>query len=420
MNRGFFILLVLILNMNLVFSSKNIPDECIFVSSSDKNNLNLIDGPKVVLQKYINSQGNEEILMFFYEKDKSQGDIGALRLILNYKKSEDVYSFWSTNLNECKENENGCREYFIKKDIPEICRRSGLEIIRPIPSKEGIEEKLKGINIIDNCANLPKEPSYCSDNIFIRGIGKFYYFLKSIFNPELKSLDLNECKKINIVITGQGFINEQEKGEFTDLAREAIIEGFFKNDVISSNAFRFNFYLLDPSNDFNCATNCLGIDRALCCDNTKIINKVSECPNDFVYVFVNSNKDAGSSTGVISMSTSFNFDPGVVEHELIGHGVGDLRDEYVDEYFRTIGEKPERNCYGDKSCRAWCKSSDDCIIGTGCFEGCELSEWYRPHRTSFMKVSGREIGRYNEILICERIKEFTNKVSGYCNEIGVE
>ena len=420
MKLGILILIILIFNLSLIYANR-IPDECIASSSNDKNNLDLNDGPKVVLQKYLKENNKEEALMFFYEENMDE--FGALKLILNYKEvGDDVYSFKAKDKVECDKDD--CEEYFVKKEISDKCRRFNLEI-RLMPSEEGIKKEVKELKIYEGCEDITKEEaSLCSNELIIRGLGRIYYFFKYInyklnlgSEPVAFTPDLSICKKINIVVAGQGFLSDSEKENFRELANKAIINGFFKNDVMISNAFRFNFYLLDPGKDFNCRSSCQGIQRALCCDYSKITKEISKCPNDFIYVIVNSDDDAGSTSGVISASTSGAFDEGVVEHELIGHGVGDLRDEYVDDdYFKRIDVRAERNCYGDNSCRDWCENNK-CIEGTSCIKGCEMSTWFRPHLSSFMRVSGEEIGRYNEKLICERIKKITKVVSGYCEEI---
>ncbi|MBI2499767.1 hypothetical protein HYV88_05985 [Candidatus Woesearchaeota archaeon] len=422
MKKAILFIIIFLFSLKLVYSANELISECISKSSTDKDNLNLVDGPEVVLQKYIKENNEEEVLMFFY--DENEEEIGNLKLILNYKKlSNNLYSFFAKNEEECNENEPGCKEYFVKKIIPDKCRRFGLEL-RLEPSKEIIKEEIKDLSVFDNCNNLKEYNSFCSDSIIIRGMNRAFYFFKYLahkLNPSLEPIpfspDLSLCKRINIVITGQGFNSYEEKNNFRKLADEAILNGVFRNDLLVSNAFRFNFYLLDPENDFSCVNNYLNIERALYCDYSKIINSISKCPNDFVLVLVNSNEDAGSTSGTISATTLGGFDPGVIEHELIGHGIGDLRDEYVDDdYFKIFEEKAERNCYENNNCKPWCKNGE-CIVGTSCIKGCELSDWYRPHENSFMKISGKEIGKYNEILICKRIKELTNKVSKYCEEI---
>src|SRR3989344_3984504 len=109
MKLGILILIILILDISLIYANR-IPDECIASSSNDKNNLDLNDGPKVVLQKYLKENNKEEALM----------------LILNYKElGDDVYSFKAKDKVECDKDD--CEEYFVKKEISDKCRRFNLE-----------------------------------------------------------------------------------------------------------------------------------------------------------------------------------------------------------------------------------------------------------------------------------------------------
>ncbi|MEK6934726.1 MAG: hypothetical protein AABW46_02500 [Nanoarchaeota archaeon] len=424
MKRGILVLLFLILNMALVLSV-DIPDECIVESSSDIN-LDLKDGPKVLLQKYSNIQGDEEVIMYFYDENiLEKDDIGALKLILNYKKiDEGVFSFFAIGLNECNKDDVGCQEYFIKKIIPESCRRIKIEeLVQLRPPEVIVEEEIEDLRFFDSCSDLPQEITSCPKNVFIRGANSLFLYIKynlqAFFDSsvEVPSFEeLNDCKRINIVITGEGFNSNEEKEEFVNLAKKAIRDGIFRNEVMLSNVYKFNIYLLDPDKNLGCEPGYSGIERALYCDLGKIKKAVTECPNDFVLVLVNSEKDGASYVSNIAMSTSGAFDVEVIEHELIGHAVGDLRDEYWDDsYYGVRDILPERNCYVSSSCIPWC-DGNECLDDTGCYNGCMRSNWYRPHSNSFMRSVGKEIGSYNERLICERIKDLTGKSSRYCDK----
>ncbi|MBI2138317.1 hypothetical protein HYU13_01910 [Candidatus Woesearchaeota archaeon] len=176
-------------------------------------------------------------------------------------------------------------------------------------------------------------------------------------------------------------------------------------EPFSLNREKINIHRIDRFEDLGCT-----VGDYVKCDEFLVKKAASFCPNDFVIILVSRTKIAdflrpirsSSVSNMAKINTADN--PSVLLHE-IGHAIGGLADEYVDEqYYRNAGLNIPSfpNC-DVSSCSKWAG-----IEGTGCFSGCSLNEFYRPTDNSIMRsLQVKRFGPRNEDILIKRLKKYS-------------
>ena len=229
----------------------------------------------------------------------------------------------------------------------------------------------------------------------------------STFKVNQKSSDCTTVKytgstedKLDIVFLPSGYT---DLNEFTkEVQRQT--DSLFETEPFNQHQDKVNVYRIDRLDELKCE-----VDNFITCDDFEIKKLATFCPNDQIIVLVSRSKirDAlkpvrSSSIGnVIKLNTADNIQ--VLLHEL-GHSIGGLADEYVDDkYYSSIGLNAGSfpNC--DKNtCPKWVAESD-----LGCFKGCSLSSFYRPTRDSLMRSLNEDsFGPFNEQIIAQRLAKY--------------
>lgn len=178
-----------------------------------------------------------------------------------------------------------------------------------------------------------------------------------------------------------GFRNKAQGVKNLLLSREPFISRK-ENVVISA---------YENTDDLGCYTNCLGIDRLMCCDSTKVMAAAAASGQLYHEIIVihdipkysgGGYRDYGSyqDDSALTYSQVYNgrYTATMAMHEL-GHSFGDLCDEYTytDEGFS----------YSDcVNCRASCSDWSD--ISSGCHLSCDArSDYYRPENSIMLSLS---------------------------------
>lgn len=135
---------------------------------------------------------------------------------------------------------------------------------------------------------------------------------------------------------------------------------------------------------YGCYYYCGGIERLLCCTDSKVISAINTyLPDaDGVLVAVNSSKYGGA--GGTTYGTSYNgtYAQQVASHE-IGHSLIGLWDEYSYGYSGSGADGP--NCSSDGTGGAWEQWLD--VEGVDAYEVCSYTNYYRPTNNSCMMNS---------------------------------
>ncbi len=194
----------------------------------------------------------------------------------------------------------------------------------------------------------------------------------------------NSDDKLDFVFVPSNYDDIAEFAEDID----SYVNELKNNPPFSSNLEKINIFRVDDVSALKCP-----VDQLIRCDEFAVHRLASQCPNDIVIVL---HRDANfvmparsSSVRNIVKITTLDKDA-VVLHEL-GHLIGNLADEYVDEnYYRNVKFSVEDYPNCDYSgCSKWSVS--------GCYEGCSLSEYYRPTEDSIMRtLSVVDYGPVNE------------------------
>ncbi|MFH1229481.1 MAG: M14 family zinc carboxypeptidase [Candidatus Aenigmatarchaeota archaeon] len=109
---------------------------------------------------------------------------------------------------------------------------------------------------------------------------------------------------------------------------------------------------------------------------------LSECPADKVFVIIN-NSPYGGCAGGRDAWINRGVGGDVFVHEF-GHSFGGLWDEYVYPDSPTATSDPDAskvNC-DTSTCSKW-----NGVSGTGCFQGCTFTNWYRPTASCVMNCN---------------------------------
>lgn len=133
--------------------------------------------------------------------------------------------------------------------------------------------------------------------------------------------------KFDLAFVMQGFDDDTA---YYSSVRRRMVEGFFKNEPFRSHRDDFNIYFIrgDAGVDYNA----LGSDRyAMTFRLFQLHDVLSGTPADHIIIVLNNVKYGGGAIyNFYSVSSLHSMAEMVLTHEL-GHGIGGLADEYVDE-----------------------------------------------------------------------------------------
>ena len=135
---------------------------------------------------------------------------------------------------------------------------------------------------------------------------------------------------------------------------------------------------------FGCYYYCGGIERLLCCNDSKVVSAINEyLPDaDGVLVVVNSDKYGGAGGTTYGTSYTGTYAQQVAAHE-IGHSLIGLWDEYSYGYAGSGSDGP--NCSSSDDGSAWEQWLDE--SGVSAFEVCSYTNFYRPTNNGCMMNS---------------------------------
>lgn len=135
---------------------------------------------------------------------------------------------------------------------------------------------------------------------------------------------------------------------------------------------------------YGCYYYCGGIERLLCCNDSKVISAInSYLPDaDGVLVAVNSSKYGGAGGSTYGTSYNGTYAQQVASHE-IGHSLIGLWDEYSYGYSGSGADGP--NCSSDGTGGAWEQWLG--TEGVDAYEVCSYTNYYRPTNNSCMMNS---------------------------------
>ena len=211
--------------------------------------------------------------------------------------------------------------------------------------------------------------------------------------PPAEALQLSgdSTDRLDMVFLGDGYTVEQQDDYAADV--DTIVNYLLSIDPYGAYTGLFNIWRIDTvSNEsgashyeqgqnlerdtaYGCFYGCGGIDRLLCCDDSKVMGAVNqEVPQaDGVLVLVNDPTYGGA--GGFNYATSYNGDVGtlVAAHE-IGHSLVGLWDEYSYGYATSVGDGP--NCAADPDDPPWPQWLDE--PGVGAFSTCSYTNYHRP------------------------------------------
>jgi len=173
--------------------------------------------------------------------------------------------------------------------------------------------------------------------------------------------------KIDVTILPKGYTN------FDKFRKDALKligfperhNGILTYEPFTSNANKFNFYIVNQSQFLGCKKGCQGLDTLVCCDSNKVAAAASQCPSDQVIVLLDTKDFCGSASSFVKVCSGWNL--GQVGTHEFGHTFGGLGDEYVYSevypgYEAIVGIYP--NC-DVKTCPKWSSYWPGCIGGCG-------------------------------------------------------
>jgi hypothetical protein len=144
----------------------------------------------------------------------------------------------------------------------------------------------------------------------------------------------------------------------------------------------------------------------------------SSLPNRFGLIIFNDDHYAGRAKGTTRTLTSIHEDSVEIgKHELLGHGIGDLDDEYVSYSTPYGGGQPSRlNCDVTANCDRWSDLIAAGVPDVDCISGCRYypSGINRNTDTSLMRKLGYPFFPVNERAICCRFIELTGTYPPSC------
>lgn len=180
--------------------------------------------------------------------------------------------------------------------------------------------------------------------------------------------------------------------------------GLLSVEPFKSNKGKFNFYLVNQTNDLECKTGCFGIDRLVCCNDQKVKQVATQCPSDKVIVLVDTTNFCGASKDYSTVCTIKDPRAGLVLTHEFGHIFGGFGDEY------TYGKEGQYdnnvpNCDASPSCDKWNGKNE-----TGCFKTCGYTNLYRStDKGSLMNIYIPTFGPLDEELLVKSLSSYTNE-----------
>lgn len=186
-------------------------------------------------------------------------------------------------------------------------------------------------------------------------------------------------KKIDMVFLGYGYSGVEK---FAGDVDGYINEQFSVVEPFKSNLNKINFYRIDSFNKFDCE-----ITDLIRCNNYLVKQLASQCPNDYVFILAERNKIINIAMPVRSSSVGSTIKVNTADNSLVimhefGHALANLADEYVDaDYYGSMDFKADiyPNC-DISGCPKWYQEEN-----VSCYEGCSLSEFFRPTENSIMR-----------------------------------
>jgi hypothetical protein len=213
----------------------------------------------------------------------------------------------------------------------------------------------------------------------------------------------DHTKKLDFVFVPA---NYKDATKFADDVNDYVSE-IANEEPFKSNYGKLNFYRVDDISGLKCTTN--PSTGLINCDETAVNRLASQCPNDVRIVLFNDMENIitssivppprSSSIGTLIKVTTSDRNV-VVLHEL-GHAVGELADEYVDDkYYNSnnfkVDDYPNCDYVG---CSKWDVS--------GCYKGCSMSIYYRPTESSIMRdLRTVSYGPVNEKVMKEKLEAY--------------
>ena len=148
--------------------------------------------------------------------------------------------------------------------------------------------------------------------------------------------------------------------------------GVLSYEPFKNNSAKFNFYIVNSSEDLECTKGCQGVPSLVCCNDQKIAKAAAQCSADEAFVLIDSNDFCGSSSAYAKVCKGWNV--GEVGTHEFGHIFGGLGDEY--DYQKAYPNYKAfnaiyPNCDTDK-CPKWISYWSQCV------GGCGLPSYFRP------------------------------------------
>lgn len=183
--------------------------------------------------------------------------------------------------------------------------------------------------------------------------------------------------QINKAFAGSGTLNiailgDNYNGDNLHFQNDVndIVAGLLSIEPFKSNAASIVFY---PQ--LSAVPLCSWVNSALSCNDTLSLQEASSIPYDKIYVLYNGpyagyaylGATLAYGTNATDMPTSVK--QGLFIHELAGHVIGGLMDEYS---YGTTGLSYAPNCSDSSSCPSW-----SAISGLGCFATCGFTNLFR-------------------------------------------
>jgi uncharacterized protein (TIGR03382 family) len=194
-------------------------------------------------------------------------------------------------------------------------------------------------------------------------------------------------ERLDLVFLGDGYTQAELVRFAADV--DGVVDYLLTIEPYGQYAGLFNVWRVDTpsstsgigsggvgaSTAYGCYYDCEGIERLVCCDDTRVMNEIAATvPGaDGIIVLVNSNRYGGS--GAFHYATSYTGEYGneVAAHEL-GHSLVGLWDEY--SYGLTGQGQGAPNCAASAGATPWEEWRGD--EGVDAFQVCSYTNLYRP------------------------------------------
>jgi len=205
--------------------------------------------------------------------------------------------------------------------------------------------------------------------------------------------------KIDIVFLPNQYDNINN---FADDVENYINNVFISTEPFNSKRTMFNFYRIDDFEDIGCE-----ITSYIICNSYKTKSKASNCPADFIVVLTDRSKIIDMAVPIRSAAFSNMVFINTADKELVllhelGHTLGKLADEYVDDqYYADFDIASYPNC-DTVPCAKWE------IVTNKCVKGCSLSSYYRGSEDSIMRnyFAADYFGEVNENIINKNLEAY--------------